>query len=266
MSETQDRTGGVDLPVAHDAPASARREPARAPRTPPLLVVPETAPGDRAIAMPITGSLIALRRESAVVADLGERFDALLDCLLRFQDETDATLGDLVDEVGDRSRARLLNQVKVLREISAWSRAVSDDLRIEARGACRGRRPVDTHALLVDAAALVAARFPAVRIDVQPDEVDRRCRVAPAEMTEAFYLALALTAERIGGVGAIRVDNSLADGCVMYRIEGYGEPQSVDRGPEIARFRDIIRAHGGAVAPGASGPAAAGMTLSLPVT
>ena len=84
-------------------------------------------------------------------------------------------------------------------------------------------------------------------------------------VTEGLFLALVLTAHRIGGDGAVNVEMSRTADHVGIRILGLGEPVAVVAHEEMRRCREIlVGQHGGHIAPDPIGPFGAGLVIELP--
>jgi len=117
---------------------------------------------------------------------------------------------------------------------------------------------------MVETAGQVEARFPRLRITVAP-RPESLCAARPADLAEAFFLALVLVAQRVGGQGAITVDfESAADG-VLHRFVGRGEPRKVSAPETVARFRQLVVDQlGGRVLPDVLGTSGTGLQLLLP--
>src|SRR5688572_23210916 len=148
--------------------------------------------------MPTTLAQVARRSECDVLAQANKRVVPLLACLERFLDEARVAWKELDASIEEAPRARLRNQSTSLREILEWAGAVTEDLRREASGTEAGLRTVDTRGLLFEMAGQIETLFPGVRVQLLPGG-SSHCIGRAAELAEAFYLALALTAQRIGG-------------------------------------------------------------------
>ena len=216
--------------------------------------------------MPMTPAQLGRKREVGALGQVGGRMLALLSCLERFDQESSDALADLDDAIEDQSRARLKGKVAVLREIREWTLEVAADLRTEASAAAEGRRLIDTHELFAEIIGLCEMHFPGVRIHLAAGGERTQCRGRGADLAEAFFLGLVLTAHRIGGAGAVQVEIARRGDHLAHRIYGLGEPRPVAVGALIERFREIVVAgHGGRVLPDAHGPHGTGLTLELPL-
>ncbi len=215
---------------------------------------------------PLSAAQTARRGELEALGSIGERLQPLLACLDLFLDESATGLDELIEGIPDRPRATLQSQVRTLREIVDWTRAVAEDLRHEVDAAAEGFRVVDLGALLVDAAAEVEATFPGIRVGIEPEARAARCHGRSADLAEGVFLGLRLVAERVGCVGAITVAADTGRDVVRVRLFGVGEVRRVDDDGLVDRFRKlIVDDHGGRIAPDLHGSAAAGIVIQLPL-
>jgi hypothetical protein len=204
------------------------------------------------------------KAEPAILEPLGTRLMALVGCLERFLDEGASAIRELDQAVEEEPRVRLKSHVKGLREIVDWTQAVAADLRCEAAAAELGMRLVETREVLVELAGIFERRFPQVRVHVAPAD-SSECFARAADLADAFYLALALTAVRIGVQGAITVEISRGPQYLRHRILGHGEPRPVHACPEVQRLRDLVKSHGGRLFPAETGPHGTGITIEIPL-
>jgi hypothetical protein len=235
-----------------------------------LVIAPDVgdesgAPRTHVPPMPTTLAQVARRSECDVLAQANQRVVPLLACLERFLDEASVAWKELDDSIEEAPRARLRNQSHTLREILDWAGAVADDLRRESAGIESGRRTIDTRNLLFEMAGQIETLFPAVRVQLLPGGASH-CIGRAAELAEAFYLALALTAQRIGGKGTIAIEIDEARDHLVHRIWGQGQVCEIEARESIERFRNlVVDRHHGRITPDVLGPHAAGMTIHLPI-
>jgi hypothetical protein len=215
-------------------------------------------------AAPVTAMQLSRCRETGILEGAGHRIQPLLECLDRFSAETEDVLGALDEEVTDQTRARLKNRIATLCSIQEWASAVLGDLTSEVGALASGRRMVDSRELIDEMARQVEARFPGIKVMPSRGPATADCMGRAAELAEAFYLALGLVAQRIGGSGRIHVEIEEKDGHLVHRIAGDGEPRAIDAEDWIRRFRELVEAHGGFIEPDLTGPGGSGISLSLP--
>lgn len=216
-------------------------------------------------AMPVSASQLGRLRETSILADVGRRFEALVDCLDGFNDEIMDFVTELEESAVEAPRARIRGGVRRIREVLAWTREVAIELRAESEHACEGKRRCDAFELAREAGMHAESFFPRIRVHCELDGSAPRVAARSAELVEALFLGFVLTAHRIGGVGVIQVSCSIHhDQCVV-SITGVGEPRSVHAADLVERFRQIVQGHGGAVSPSAHGAAGTGLELRLPL-
>lgn len=209
---------------------------------------------------PTTLSQVVRCAEQAASARFGARLEPLGACFERFLEEARWALEDIRrDPRGDGAR--------VLGEVLDWTGAVAEDLRTEARLAASGFQPTETRELVLEMGRQVEAHFPGLRVSVAPVEGSSTCWARPAELAEAFFLALVLAAHRIGGRGAVIVEiteigEEAAE--VDHRFVGHGEPSEVHAPQVAARLRAIVHRHDGRISPDRFGPHGTGFSLRLP--
>lgn len=216
--------------------------------------------------IPLSFAQAARQGEVAALQPFGRRMLSLLTCLERFFEESRWALDELEESVSEEPRARLLNQVRVLKEIQGWTQAVANDLRTEAKGASEGFRPIETAELWDEAIAQVQALLPEVRITLAPSEDGSLCWARAAELTEAFFLALLLTGNRVGAKGSVRIELERSEENFMtWVVRGNGEPSKVQAPDTIARLRRlIVEVHSGRLAADEFGTAGTGLRILLP--
>lgn len=217
--------------------------------------------------IPLSFGQAARRGELVALQPFGRRLLAMLTCLERFFEESRWAIDELEESVADEPRARLLNQVRVLKEIQHWTQEVADDLRTEAKGAAEGFRPLDTAEIWAEAIDQVQSLLPELRVTVSPSEDSTLCWVRAPELAEAFYLALLLTGNRIGSRGAITISAERAEpGWLTWAIRGHGEPGPIQAQDAIARLRRfIVEVHAGRITADSLGSDAAGLEIHLPL-
>jgi hypothetical protein len=153
----------------------------------------------------------------------------------------------------------------VARDILSWTQCVVDDMEAGLSAAMRGFVPVDLQTLMQEAQGHVESFFPAVRVSLGAASEDMKCRGQATALAEACFLALVLTAHRIGGEGSITVEPVAEEAQLTYRILGLGEPHAVEAAEATARLRElVVECHGGRIQPDALGPFGTGLRLSLP--
>ncbi len=215
--------------------------------------------------MPTSVLQVARTGGEEALAELGKRCQPLLDTLERFFEEACWVLDEIDEAAEEGIRARLKSRVRVARDVASWIECVIGDLQVEVRSATDGRRTVDLQALMQEAQGHVETFFPGVRVSVAPAAEDLDCHGHPSELAEACFLALVLTAHRIGGQGSITVEPNRETAHLGYRILGLGEPARVQAPAAMARLREIvIERHGGSLQPGDMGPFGTGLQLRLP--
>ena len=238
-----------------------------------LVIAPEHHDTDEArseslpAGIPLSFSQAARHGEIAALQPFGRRLLSLLTCLERFFEESRWALDELEESISEEPRARLLNQVRVLKEIQDWTQAVADDLRTEAKGAAEGFRPVETCELWSEAIEQVQVLLPEVRIAIAPTDAPTLCWARAADLTEAFFLALLLAGNRVGARGAVTVSAEQAeDGVLTWAVRGHGDPSPLQAPDTIARLRRlVVDVHSGRLAADALGPAGAGLLIHLPL-
>jgi hypothetical protein len=216
------------------------------------------------IPVPTTLGQVSRRGQQQAVSALGEELRPLGTCLTRYTGELRAAIDQLVRELPADAASSCGASLRWLEEIAEWTRALAEDLEPRLDRARRGVQLVDTHEVMVEMAGQVEARFPRLRITVAP-KPDSACVARPADLAEAFFLALVLVAQRIGGQGAIGVEfESAADG-LLHRFVGSGEPRRVSAPETVARFRRLVVDQlGGRVLPDVLGASGTGLQLLLP--
>ncbi len=220
-----------------------------------------------ALTVPMTLSQFSRNREAGILEEAGSRLLPLLGCLDRFAAESRSAIDALQEEVADQTRARLQNRIASLSEIQEWAQAVADDLRIEAKSLAEGRCLVDTVEICEEMGRQIEVRFPAVRVLPVRGDLRPRCVGRAADLAEAFYLAMGLVAQRIGGCGRIHLEIHDRDGYVVHRIAGDGEPRKIQAAQCVARFRElVVEMHGGRIQPDLAGEGGAEISLELPAS
>ncbi len=216
--------------------------------------------------LPVTLAQLGRLREVNALEEVGQRLLPLLGCLDRFSEEGTHALEELDEAISDQSRARLSNQVRVLREIMGWSRTVGDDLRVEVNAAANGHRLVDTWELCAEMGRQLESHFPDLRVQLGSAGDVGLCRGRAPDLAEAIFLGYVLAAHRIGGQGSIQVERSCEDGFVVHHIKAYGEAKTVVAPELVARFRElVVTDHHGRIRPDLLGKNATSLTLELPL-
>ena len=214
---------------------------------------------------PMTLAQFSRNRESAILEEAGSRLLPLLGCLDRFAEESKSVIDALDEEVTDQTRARLRNRIATLSEIQEWTKAVMADMSVQANTLAEGRCLVDTVEICEDMARQIEARFPSVRVLPFRGDLRPRCIGRAADLAEAFYLAMGLVAQRIGGCGRIHLEIHQADGFIVHRIAGDGEPRQIQAAAWVERFRElVVGIHGGKIQPDLTGVGGTGISLELP--
>ena len=199
------------------------------------------------------------------LTEFAHGYRPLLQSMERFFQEARWVL-DEIDEAGEEGvRARLKSRVRVARDILSWIQCVVDDMNAGLSGAEAGLVTVDLQTLMQEAQWQVESFFPGVRISVAAADQEMKCQGRATALAEACFLALVLTAHRIGCEGSITVEPAVEEGRLTYRILGLGEPAPVQAPEAMARLRElIVDQHGGSIQPDAMGPFGTGLVVALP--
>ncbi len=216
-------------------------------------------------AMPTSVLQVARIGGEQALRDFARDHRPLLQTLERFFEETRWVL-DEIEEAGEEGiRARLKNRVRVTRDILSWIQCVVDDMEAGLFAAETGVVTVELQALMQEAQGHAESFFPGIQISLAAAEQEMTCRGRATALAEAFFLALVLTAHRIGGEGSIAVEPVVEERHLTYRILGLGDPVPVEAAEATARLREIVvERHGGRIQPDALGPFGTGLCLSLP--
>ncbi len=215
--------------------------------------------------MPTSVLQVARAGGEQTLAEFARGYRPLLQSMGRFFEETSWVL-DEIEEAGEEGiRARLKSRVRVARDILSWTQCVVDDLEAGLSAAETGVVTVNLQTLMQEALGHVESFFPGVRISLGAADQEMRCRGQATGLAEACFLALVLTAHRIGGEGSITVEPIAEKAHLTYRILGIGEPTHVQAPEATARLRElVVERHGGSIQPDVLGPFGTGLRLTLP--
>lgn len=215
--------------------------------------------------MPTSVMQVARAGGEQTLAEFARGFQPLVQSMERFFEETNWVL-DEIEEAGEEGvRTRLKNRVRVARDILSWIQCVVDDMDLALGAAREGVVATDLQELMQEAQGHVESFFPGVRVSLGAAEQEMVCRGQATTLAEACFLALVLTAHRIGGEGSITVEPVAEEARLTYRILGLGEPRTVEAAGAAARLRQlVVENHGGTLEPDALGPFGTGLRLSLP--
>ncbi len=234
-----------------------------------LIIAPEpeaaVAEGPRLLPpFPTTVGQAVRLGERATLAAIGSRMLPLLGCLERFLGELHEVAAELHGKP-DLPRVRLAARHRNLCEILEWADAVAKDLRAEAEGAASGFRTLDLRELLAEAALRVEGLYPRLRVQVQPGGAGCSLPGRAGELAEGLYLALGLTALRIGGRGSITVELTSGRDELAVRVRGLGTGVEVEDPDSVERLRQIASSHRARIVPDLGGVDGTGMTLVFPL-
>lgn len=222
--------------------------------------------GSQVPAMPASPTHLARMGEPDLLRRIGSQLARLSACWERFDRELGAELEEFGEAIGDEPLARLQARLGRLKSIQEWQGAVRAAMEDEAADLCAGRRDISLEEALVEAVQTASVRFPGVRILRAPGGTgDVGVRAPAATLVEVLYLALGLTAQRIGGRGRVHLDPVREDGVLRLEIAGDGEPRPVVAPEWIERLKSLVEKDlEGRILPGSHGVHAAGMILELP--
>ena len=216
-------------------------------------------------AMPTSVLQVARAGGEQTLAEFARGYRPLLQSMGRFFEETSWVL-DEIEEAGEEGiRARLKSRVRVARDILSWIQCVVDDLEAGLSAAETGVVTVDLQTLMQEAQGHVESFFPDIRVSLGAADQEMKCRGQATGLAEACFLALVLTAHRIGGEGSITVEPVAEEAHLTYRILGLGEPVPVEAAEATARLRElVVERHRGSIQPDALGPFGTGLRMILP--
>lgn len=218
------------------------------------------ARGELVVQAEAAAEVTALRREGQVLRRFGERIRALVDCQDRFMTELRSTLAELELAVHEESRARILNQVRVLGEVLDWCAAVQADLGVESARAAAGQQAIDLGELVRTAAQAFAGATAGVTV---LGETERPWWGSPERVFELLQTALAVVADRSGDAAGLVVELGEREASHDLRIRGTGEPRDLKRPAVAARLRSLAQELGILLVPDEQGPAGGGLVLRL---
>jgi len=216
-------------------------------------------------AMPTSVMQVARASGEQTLAEFARGHRPLVQSMGRFFEESSWVL-DEIEEAGEEGiRARLKSRVRVARDILSWIQCVVDDMDAALVAAETGIVAVDLQTLMQEAQGHVESFFPGIRISLGAADQEMKCRGQATALAEGCFLALVLTAHRIGGEGAITVEPTAEEAHLTYRILGLGEPVPIEAPTATARLRElVVERHGGQIQPDALGPFGTGLRVTLP--
>ena len=216
--------------------------------------------------LPMSIGQVARRGGLKALRGAGQRLAPKLSSLDGLFAEISRSLDDVDEAAREGTLARLHSRIRVAGEILGWLRATADDLQNEVDGMVGGFQAVDVYDLLSEVQGQVESFFPELRVNVAPADGEPTCWGRATDLTEGLFLAIVLTAHRIGGKGAVNVEAQSKGENVVVRILGLGEPAKVRAPQETIRLREIfVGQHRGRIVPDSMGPFGTGVVLELPV-
>ncbi len=239
-----------------------------------LIVGPETPESEQeelsrargVPSMPTSVGQVARSGGVRALETLGEELQVVVESQERFIEEAQMAVREVDDAVQEGTRAQLKNRLCNVTEILDWSRAVHEDIQQRVQAAVGGFQSVDAYDLLRDLQGQVETFFPELRISIPACTGASHCHGRATDLAEGLFLALSLTAQRIGGQGALRVEINQVKDHLQIRLQGVGDPQHLQAAKEMARCREIlVQQHGGRILPDNLGKHAAGMLIQLPL-
>ncbi len=215
--------------------------------------------------LPMSIGQVARAGGQQALTDSGERVAPKMESLGTLLGELDTALNDLEEAVQEGIQARLGGRLKVAREISDWIRATAEDVTLDVEGMSGGFQSVDLFELVHEIHGQVETFFPELCINLTPAEGDSHCWARATDLSEALFIAMAITSHRISGRGSINIEVVGSPEEARVRMLGLGEPVPVAAGEEMGRFRQIlVEEHGGRIVPDALGPGGTGLIIALP--